>query len=73
MTYRELANTMKRRYGNFLENRDFHKLRKDLEKENKHAIVRLLHLNNPKSSRQWFYNANILQEFDKHYARRTRS
>ena len=73
MTYRDLANTMKRRYGNFLENRDFHKLRKDLEKEKKYAIVRLLHPNNPKSSRQRFYNANILQEFDKHYAHRKRS
>lgn len=55
---------MKRRYGNFLENRDFHKLRKDLEKKKKYAIVRFLHPNNPKSSRQ---------QFDKHYARRTRS
>lgn len=73
MTYRDLANTMKRRYGNFLENRDFHKLRKDFEKEKKYAIVRLLHPNNPKSSRQRFYNANILQEFDRHYARRIRS
>lgn len=70
MTYRDLANTMKRRYEDFLENRNFHRLRRELEKETKFAIVRLLHPSNPKSSKQRFYNANILQEFDKHYSRK---
>ena len=70
MTYRDLADTMKRRYENFLENRAFHKIRQTLEKDSKYAIVRLLHPANPRSSRQRFYNPNILQEFDKNYARR---
>jgi hypothetical protein len=70
MTYRDLADTMKRRYENFLENRAFHKIRQALEKDGKHSIVRLLHPANPRSSRQRFYNPNILQEFDKNYARR---
>lgn len=73
MTYRDLADTMKRRYDNFLENRDFHKVRQALEKDSKYAIVRLLHPANPRSSRQRFYNPNILQEFDKHYTRRKKS
>lgn len=73
MTYRNLADAMRRRYMDFLENKTFHKLRKALEKESKYAIVRLLHPNNPNSSKQRFYNANILQEFDKHYSRRTKS
>ncbi|APV52018.1 hypothetical protein BWI17_21510 [Betaproteobacteria bacterium GR16-43] len=72
MTYRDLADTMKRRYSNFLENREFHKLRQSLEKDTKFAIVRLLHPANPKSSKQRFYNANILQEFDRRYLRRRR-
>ena len=70
LTYRELADTMKRRYEDFSETRKFHKLRKDLEMESKFAIVRALNPNNPRSSKQRFYNANILQEFDKTYARR---
>jgi hypothetical protein len=73
MTYRDLANTMKRRYDDFLENKDFHRIRQALEKDNKYVIVRLLHPANPSSSRQRFYNPNILQEFDKHYGRRKKA
>jgi len=73
MTYRDLVNTVKRRYENFLENKDFHKIRQALEKDSKYVIVRLLHPANPTSSRQRFYNHNILQEFDRHYIRRTKA
>lgn len=73
LTYRSLANVLKRRYSNFVENRAFHKLRKELEKDKKFAIVRLLNPENPRSARQRFYNANILQEFDKHYERRKKA
>ncbi len=73
MTYRDIANALKRRYSDFLENRAFHKLRKELEKEKKYAVVRVLHPNNPKSPKQRFYNANILQEFDKFYKRRKKT
>jgi len=73
MTYRDLANVLKRRYEDFLENKSFHKIRQALEKESKYVIVRLLHPANPKSSRQRFYNANILQEFDMYYTRRKKS
>lgn len=72
-TYPELTNTMRRRYENFVANKEFHKIRQILEKEKKFAIIRLLHPGNPKSVKQRFYNANILQEFDKHYTRRTKS
>jgi hypothetical protein len=73
LTYRDLANTLKRRYDNFLENKSFHKVRQALEKDSKYVIVRLLHPANPTSSRQRFYNPNILQEFDRHYARRKKA
>jgi len=73
MTYGDLAKTLRRRYENFLENRTFHRLRKKLETETKYAIVRLLHPANPNTSKQRFYNPNILQEFDKHYERRKKS
>ena len=73
MTYRDLANALKRRYSDFLENKAFHKLRLGFEKEKKYSIVRLLNPGNPKSSKQRFYNPNILAEFDKHYERRKKS
>jgi len=68
--YKELTNAMKRRYEDFLENKDFHRIRKPLEKENRYVIVRLLDPRNPGSTKQRFYSPNILQEFDKHYGRR---
>jgi hypothetical protein len=67
LTYRKLSDTVKRRYSNFLENNAYHKVRKELEKDPKFCLQRLLDPANPKSSRQRFYNANILQELDKHY------
>lgn len=73
LTFRKLADAMKKRYSDFSENRDFHKLRKELEKEKRFAIVRMLDPNNPRSSKQRFYSALILQEFDKTYARRQKS
>jgi len=70
MTYATLRQTMHRRYSNFVGNKSFHRLRREIEKEAKYAIVRQLNPSNPKTARQRFYNANILQEFDKYYARR---
>jgi hypothetical protein len=72
LTYRELTDTVKRRYENFLENEEYHVLRKRFQQERKYSIERVLNPSNPKSSRQRFFNPNILQEFDKHYKRRTK-
>ena len=73
MTYDNLVSTMRRRYENFISNKEFHKLRKVLEKEKKYVFVRFLNPGNPTTSKQRFYNPNILQEFDKHYSRRKKS
>lgn len=70
LTYRELTDALRRRYSNFLENRQYHRLRSEIEKENKYCLVRLLNPNNPNSSKQRFFNPNIFQEFDKYYERR---
>jgi hypothetical protein len=71
-TYSELTARMRKRYENFLENNEFHKIRRILEMEKKFAITRFLHPDNPRSPKRSFYNANIFQEFDKHYMRRQR-
>ena len=73
LTYRTLTDSLKRRYSNFLENEDYHSARKELQKYNKYSIERVLNPNNPKSSRQRFFNPNILQEFDRIYVRRNKS
>jgi hypothetical protein len=72
MTYRGLTAALKRRYSNFRENKDYHQLKTKLEKKSKFSIIRVLDPRNRKSSRQRFYNANIMQEFDKHYQRKTK-
>lgn len=73
LTYRSLADTLKRRYSNFIENQDYHRLRRQLEKDKKFAVMRLLNPESPRSARQVFYNANIIQEFDKKYERRNKA
>lgn len=70
LTYRELGKTMKRRYVDFWEKKQYHRIRKELEQERKYCIVRVLHPGNPSSSKQRFYSPNIFQEFDKYYTLR---
>lgn len=73
LIYRELTNALKRRYSDFVENREYHRLRKSIETEKKFCLIRLLNPNNPSSTKQRFYNPNIFQEFDKHYTKRKKS
>lgn len=73
MTYKDLTAVMNRRYEDFLENKEYHSHRKLVEQETKFSIVRLLHPGNPSTSKQRFFNANILQAFDKLYKVRKKS
>lgn len=72
-TYRKLTDAIKRRYSDFVENMDYHKIRKELEKDRRYSIQRILDPSNPKSSRQRFFSPNIIQEFDKHYKIRSKT
>jgi len=73
LTYRKLTDALRRRYKDFSENRRYHKLRKEIEKENKYCLVRLLDPSNEKGVKKRLYNPNIFQEFDKHYTKRKKS
>jgi len=73
LTYRDLTDALKRRYSNFVENTDYHNLRKQFQQERKYSIERILNPHNPRSSRQRFFNSNIIQEFDKRYQRRSKA
>jgi hypothetical protein len=70
-TYDKLVNRLRERYENFLKNSEFHQILRILEKEKNFATLRELHPGNLKSPKRTFYNPNIVQEFDKHYVRRT--
>ena len=72
-TYRVLTENLKKRYSDFRENNDYHNIRRPLESNKKLVMLRLLDPDNPTSSKQKFYNPNIIQEFEKHYQRRVKS
>jgi hypothetical protein len=72
LTYRELTESLRRRYTDFREAERYHQLRRRIEQERKYCITRCLDPRNPKSSRQRFYNTNIIAEFDRHYSKRTK-
>lgn len=71
-SYKSLTESLRRRYADFLVTAKYHQVRRKLEKERKYAIERVLDPSNPKSARQKFYNANIIQEFDKLYKLRSK-
>lgn len=73
MTYRDLTELLRRRYADFRETEQYHRLRRKIEQEKKYCITRALDPRNPKSSKQRFYNTNIVVEFDRHYTKKTKA
>jgi hypothetical protein len=73
LDYKSLTAQLRRRYSDFVENNDYHKVRKLHESEKKYCIERLLDPGNPRSSKKRFYNSNIFSEFDKHYTKRKKT
>jgi hypothetical protein len=71
--YKSLTAALRKRYTDFVENRQYHKLRKEIEKEDKFCLVRLLDPKRKSSTKKRFYNPNIFTEFDKHYTKRKKS
>ncbi len=69
--YRVLTTNLRKRYSDFMENREYHRLRKVFEENPKLCNTRYLDPGNAKSTKKNFYSPNILAEFDKHYSRST--
>lgn len=67
--YDILSTRLSKRYSNFKMNAEYHKIRKNLEKDKKLVYERLLNPKNPKGGKKTFYNPNIQKEFDKHYTK----
>ena len=72
-TYRVLTDNLRKRYSDFIENNSYHAIRRPLEDNKKLVLTRSLNPDNPTTSRQRFYSPNIVNEFDKHYQRRTKA
>lgn len=68
--YRELTDECKKRYSNFVENQEYHSLRKSLSSNQKFAMTRYLDPLKKKGLKKERYSEAILAEFDKHYIRK---
>jgi len=68
--YGELNRRLRERYVDFKQNKKYHSIRMPLKKDPRLVNTRLLDPGNPKSPKKDFYSPNILQEFDRHYARK---
>jgi hypothetical protein len=65
--YKTLTSKCKERYSDFKVDKNYHNTRKSLLNNERFGTVRYLDPDNKKSSKKFFYNPNILQEFDEHY------
>jgi hypothetical protein len=65
--YKTLTREIRQRYSDFIENQDYHKIRKPLESQRQYCYARLFHPGNPRSGVKRFYSAKMLEEFDKYY------
>lgn len=69
--YGNLSAYLSNRYQDFLQNKDYHNIRKPLEDDPRFCLERLLDPTNQKSSKKRFYNPNIVKEFDEHYRKKS--
>jgi hypothetical protein len=68
LTYAGLLKALLRRYDNFKQNQDFHRIRQPLKKSPQFCYTRYLDPKFKKGGKD-FYSLDILKEFDKHYTR----
>lgn len=62
-----LLKSLRKRYTNFIQDRNFNKLKKQMYSDTSFSHERKLDPNNPKSPKQRFYSPNCVQFFDKYY------
>ena len=66
-SYKELTERLKKRYSDFSQNAEYHRVRKLLEKEETYSRIRYLDPSKPTGTKKIFYSPGILSEFDRHY------
>ena len=68
--YAVLTQCLKSRYTDFVQNKDYHAVRKPLEDEQRFCRVRYLDPSKPsRGPKKKFYSPGILAEFDRHYTK----
>lgn len=68
--YAILTKRLSDKFSDFIMNKEFHAIKKDLEKNPSFCNSRYLDPGNPKSAKKKFYNPNIIKEFEKHYTKK---
>ena len=68
--YNRLTEECQKHYANFKVAKKYHDIRKALLKDKRFGEVRYLDPGNTKSSKKPFFNPNIMQELDKHFAKK---
>jgi len=68
--YQILTTRLSKRYSDFLQNSDYHDLRRALESEGAYCRERLLDPGKPRGLKKRFYSPNIVRGFDRHYTRK---
>lgn len=70
LDYRALVKELSKIYSDFKTNSNFHKLRKELIKDENLSRTRYLDPNNTKSARKDFYSPDIMKKFDSYYTKK---
>ena len=65
--YDILTTRLRKRYSNFKVNKEYHRIRKQLEADDRFCRKRFLDPAKTTGIGKCFYNPNIVKEFDKHY------
>ena len=70
-SYEILCTQLSNRYGDFLQNKKYYRIRKTLEQDPRFCRERLLDPSNPSGTKKRFYSPGIVREFDGHYRRKS--
>lgn len=67
LTYDELTRRCQKRYTDFIVNKQYHDLRREIAKSPKFGIMRYLDPRKPQGQKKPYFSEAIFTEFDKHY------
>ena len=70
LDYQTMLSRLKARYSNFVQNNEFHKLKKEICKQPEFSGERYLDYEKMSGTKKIYYSSNIFKEFDKHYTKK---
>ena len=69
LNFKALTNSCKKRYSDFLQNRKYHGLLKELKGKNQYCHIKKLDSDNPRSPKQEWYSQAVFNILDRHYTK----